>query len=57
MFVASSDSWAAAWSAIKEIRTTDEFAEYTVFETVEGTQRMHIIMFNKDGDSWKQAEF
>lgn len=45
------------WSGIKEISTSGNFAEYTVFETIDGVQRMHIITFQKQGESWMLLEF
>jgi len=45
------------WSEIKEIQTTGTLAEYTIFQTINGVQRMHIITFQKVGSDWKLLEF
>ena len=50
-------SLSANWSDIKEVKIYDIFAEYTLVETIDGVERLHIIMFQKDGDIWKLAEF
>lgn len=47
----------ATWSNIKEVSTTDRFAEYTVFQQTENGQRMHFVTFMKDGDQWYLLTF
>lgn len=50
-------SLSANWSDPKEVKIYDHFAEYLLVETIDGVERLHFIMFQKDGETWKLAEF